>query len=151
MQKKTPHSPILPCKRSSCSTKNTSQKASSQQARIVTPSHGHCRTRGALTLLFLLEQLGARGCHRKFRCFTCAGTELGKGQKKPTAAERHSLCCRCPVPGFPCKPEENPGKGAGLSPVWGWGMMDPRHWGQVALPANADRNLPHSLDIERLL
>lgn len=47
----------------------------------MTPSQGHCRATGALTLL-LLEQLGAQDCHHKSRYFTCAGTEPGKDQKK---------------------------------------------------------------------
>lgn len=108
------HSLILPCKSSSCSTTNTSQKRL-LQARIVIPSHGHCRARGALTLL--VEQLGAQGCTTNSDISHVQAQSLGRIEEADCCRKTNSLCCKCPVPGFLCKPEENPGKSAGLAPA----------------------------------
>lgn len=104
-----------------------------QQAKVVIPSQGHCRARGALTLLFL-EQLRAQGCHHKFRCFTCAGTEPGKDQKKLTPAERQTACAASVLcQDFCASLKRIPARAQDWLLHEAGGMMDPCHWGQVAL------------------
>lgn len=115
MQEKIPHSPRLPCKRSSCSTTNTLQKDPSKpgwQYHLVGTAE-----QGSPDPSLFRAARGSGLSPQTQMLHMCRHRAWEESEEADCCRKTNSLCCKCPVPGFLCKPEENPSRSAGLAPA----------------------------------